>query len=158
MRKALTIALVLALAANISAQFRQSPKSVPMRNQFTVPQGSGILRFINPNNLQMAQSYSFMFSTSSYGSAIQGLYFNSMRYRISDPLILNVNLGIIHQPYSSLSGYTPQSADFIGGVQLEYHPSENVGLYFGFNHMPLYSYYPYYHNYSRYSPRIFEVK
>ncbi|MBL7191072.1 hypothetical protein ISS30_05200 [bacterium] len=157
MKKFVVFFLVLLLSLQVLGQYRENTPSTPVRSRFTVPAQSNIFGLFNPQNLQMSHSYSFMVATSNSGSLMQGLYLNSMRYRISDPLTMNVRLGILHQPYSSYTGYTPQAANFLGGVELEYHPTNNIGLYLGFSNMPIYySPYLYDNRYSRYTPQVID--
>ena len=88
----------------------------------------------------MSQSYSMSFSSSSGGDAMQGMYMNNMRYRLSGKTMLNLNLGMLHQPYSTYSNSPGgnDNAQFIGGAELVYRPSDKFIMTFGFNNIPYY--------------------
>lgn len=153
MRKFIIISMVLLLIVPLTVfgQYRESNFSPGLRNSFIQPSAPG--GFLNglydPSRMQMNQSYSMAYSTSGGEGFMQGLYLNNMRYQLSNPLMLDLNLGYMFTPYSSYdSGINGMnSGDFVGGLALTYKPSRNVALQIGFSRMPFYyspySYSPY---------------
>ena len=74
-------------------------------------------------------------------------YMNTIHYRISDPLTLRVNLGLLSTPYSSFQTQS-QSWDnnlkFFGGAELMYRAGNNTTITLGVEQMPgYYLYNPY---------------
>ena len=105
MRKFIIISLVLLLIVPLTVfgQYRESNFSPGLRNSFIQPSAPG--GFLNglydPSRMQMNQSYSMAYSTSGGEGFMQGLYLNNMRYQLSNPLMLDLNLGYMFTPYSS---------------------------------------------------------
>jgi hypothetical protein len=155
MKKGIILFLILGLGLSTFAQYREGGSSSPsLKSRFIQPQ-NGLFGLFNNPNLNMSQSYSLMFTSSSGGSVMQGLYMNSINYRLSGPLLLNMNLGFLHQPYSSGQGGSPGQniASFIGGVALIFRPNNNMIFSVGMDNVPYcpYSGYPNYFNFYPYN-------
>ncbi|MGE5399896.1 MAG: hypothetical protein ACM3S2_05810 [Ignavibacteriales bacterium] len=104
-----------------------------------------ILGFINPNNFQMHHSYSLSYSSFGGNGLAMGVYTNSMAYKFSDKLNIQLDASLVHTPYSSFS---KQLTDQINGVyisraQLNYRPSENFMINIQYNNGPANYYSPY---------------
>ncbi|HDS01291.1 MAG TPA: hypothetical protein ENO22_07675 [candidate division Zixibacteria bacterium] len=96
------------------------------------------------SRLDMSHSYTISyFSANGQGTTI-GMYMNSIRYRISNPLTLNVNLAWVHQPGQLLGGDRGTPTDY-GSIypsfSLEYRPSDKFYLEIGYHSVPAYMYY-----------------
>jgi len=140
MKRTFIILALLTLTALAFGQYRDNSDGPSLQSRFVQPQSGLFNGLFNNPNLDMSQSYSMSFASSSGGSVMQGMYLNNMRYRLSGNMLLNLNMGMLHQPYSTYSG-SPGGADnaqFIGGAELLYKPSENVLLSIGFNNIPYY--------------------
>jgi len=98
------------------------------------------------SRLEMNHSYSISyFSSGGHGTTI-GMYINSMRYRISNAITVNLQLAWVHQPGNFLNrdGGTPTDyGDILPSFSLEYRPSENVFIEIGYHSVPAYMYYGY---------------
>ncbi len=141
MKRILIILLVLAVAAGTYAQYRDESTPPSIKSRFTDPQ-SGLFNIFDNPNLDMSHSFSMAFSSSSRGSVLQQMYMNSIRYRLSNPLSLNLRLGYLQQPYSSYEGgFTNDNGAFMGSANLMYRPAKNVFISFGISNIPYY-YYP----------------
>lgn len=82
----------------------------------------------DPKRMQVHQSVTFSAGSGGGSSYSQGLYNNEITYRLSDPLTLQLNLGVL-TPFSA-SGPASQGmqkgAYLIPDIGLEYRPSESV--------------------------------
>jgi hypothetical protein len=91
-------------------------------------------------------SYSMSYLSSGGQSVMRGLFMESIGYRLSNPLSLTLNLGYLHQPYSSFgSDGLLQGGSFVGGAALTWRPSSNTFLRFevaNYSRSP-FGYYPY---------------
>jgi len=161
MRKSIVISMVLMLIVSLTAfgQYRESTYTPGLRNSFIQPPSPGgfLNGLLDPSRMQMNQSYSMAYLSSGGDGFMQGMYLNNMRYQLSNPLILDLNLGYMHTPYNSYDGgfNGVGTGDFVGGLSLTYKPSKNVALQIGFNRMPYY-YSPYSYNpYGGYSSGSF---
>jgi hypothetical protein len=108
----LTTYLVLLLALNLT-----SGTDLPLDNT-----GIGLkpsLSILNPSRLNMAQGiqYSYMYSNGKGYSL--GLYQNTLTYKLSEPLTLNINLGYAFDPTNNLN-----QGNLLGGFRLTYQPNE----------------------------------
>ena len=141
MKRLIILIITLSIAVSAFAQYRDDGYTTNIQSRFLQP-NRGLLGLLNSPNLNMSQSYSMMYSSSSYGSVMQGLYLNNMRYRLSGKMLLDLQLGIMHQPYSSFEGgfNSGQGAAFMGGATLLYRPMKNLSLSIGFSNMPYYNY------------------
>ncbi len=82
------------------------------------------LGLLDPSRLTVSHSVSFGGSFGSGGSVLGGLYATNFRYRLSDPLTIDVMLGLQNLKYSGVPGYDMQN-DVIGSFRLDYRPSKN---------------------------------
>ncbi len=93
---------------------------------------------VDPKRMEMRQSVTFSAASGGGSSMSQSFYQNSIDYRLSDPLILHLDLGIL-TPLSQ-SGPAAQGvqrgAYLIPSVGLEYRPSESVRMYFQYSSVP----------------------
>ena len=141
MKRITAFIIILSLAGVVFGQYRES--STPsLQSRFTQPQSGLFSGLLNGENLNMSHTISMGYASSSYGSAMTGMYLNSMRYRLSPRAMLNLNLGFLTQPYSSFDD-NPGGTDntqFIGGAELVYRPSRNIIFSVGVNNMPYYYY------------------
>lgn len=90
----------------------------------------------------MSHSYSLAFATSGGRTFNQGLYLNSMKYRLFDPLALHLQIGVHHQPFGNQVGAASSGPDiFVSGAGMEYTPSDNFKLQLEFSQQPSSYYY-----------------
>ena len=110
--------------------------------------GLGIkpLGFLDPSRMTFSHSYSMSYFSSGSDGIAQGLFMETIGYRLSNPLTLTLNLGYLHQPYSSLDqGGAYQTDSFVGGAALTWRPKNNMFLHIEFRNYPQqpgYGYYP----------------
>lgn len=97
---------------------------------------------VDPKRFQMRQSVTFSAMSGGGSTLSQSWYQNSMEWKLSDPLTLHLDLGIM-APMSA-SGPIAQTykpgAYFVPAVALEYQPSESVKMivqYSGMSSTPL---------------------
>ena len=158
MKRIFIIVLILTTAVALYAQYREGGATPNIQNNFLQPRG--LFGLINPDNLNMSQSYTMSFMSTSSGSVMQNMYLNNMRYRISGNMMLNLQLGFMNQPYSSFSdnGFDmSQGANFLGSATLLYRPTDNMLISIGYSNLPYYQNSPLYDAYYPYNPyRLFD--
>lgn len=102
---------------------------------------------LDPNKFSMSHSYSLSFTTFGGNSYNYGLYLNTMKYRLADPLTMYMQIGFQHQPFGSGLGNGPLNNEiFISGAGMEYKPSENFKVQFRYSQRPSAYYYSPYHD------------
>lgn len=144
MKRFAVIFMILMIPTIMSAQFKTQTQP-DISKKIAAPATNLFFGFLNPDRLSMHHSFSASFMTMGNHSLMLNSYVNTIDYRISNPLLLKVNLGIANMPYSSF-GDNPGLNDtqFFGGAELQYRPSNSTSLSVGVNVMPGYYYgYPY---------------
>ncbi|MEX0602226.1 MAG: hypothetical protein WD295_02725 [Bacteroidota bacterium] len=135
-----TAVLILTVAMTATAQLRSQVESKPNVTEAMVrPDASGLMfGFINPNNFSMRHSFSLSYSTFGGHSMSLGMYTNSMFYRIADPLDLQVDVSMIHSPFSSFGDQFSRdlSGVYLTRAELNYRPSDNTLVQFQFRQLP----------------------
>jgi len=142
--------LLLIVPTFAFAQLKEDTK-VDMATALTRPnkiQGLVGLIGLDPNKFSMSHSYSLSFVTGGGHSFNQGLYLNTMSYRLFNPLTMYLQLGFAHQPFGQLGEKNLSGGNqfFVSGAGLEYQPSENFKLQLEFRQQPYSFYNPYYYN------------
>ncbi len=106
--------------------------------------GLSTLGLLDPSRMSFTHSYSMTYATSGGESIMRGLFMESIGYRLSNPMFLTLNLGYLHQPYSTFdAGGMNRSGAFVGGAALDWRPAKNMFLHFEVANYPSYSRYGY---------------
>jgi hypothetical protein len=143
MQRLLIILLIVLVPTILFGQFK-TQKSPSISQQIAEPASNIFLGFLNPDRLTMNHHFSASFMTMGGHSLMLNSYVNSINYRISDPLLLRVNLGVANTPYNSFNeNINLNDTQFFGGAELQYKPSNSTSLSVGVNVTPYYLYYPY---------------
>jgi len=139
MKKTLSLNLILAfLLLSFSTCFAQEKSlTQPVQNGSNRTLELKGASLLDPSRLKMYQSYTFSYFSNSKQSGSFGLYTNTLEYRVSEPLLVRIGLGYLHQP---LSVFRRGSQDLKGVIlpnfQLFYQPNENFFLKIDFSSMP----------------------
>lgn len=102
--------------------------------------------FLRLDRLSVKQSFSMSYLSSSKGSLVSNLYRNSMNYKISDKLELNLELAYRFTPnqFNSLntvqSGAYNKQGVFLPSFGLRYQPAGNLLIEFQYNQSDIYQY------------------
>jgi hypothetical protein len=83
---------------------------------------------LDPSRVKMWHSYTFSYFSGGGRSGNIGLYMNTIEYRPSDPLKIQVSLGYLHQPFSVIGDKTT-GGKILPNFQLWYHPSSKFYLH-----------------------------
>lgn len=106
----------------------------------------GIFDFLfNSSNFSMSHSYSVSFFSLGNQSMNQGLYLNTMNYRISNPLTAQVRVGFMHEPFGGQGLMGGKSGKlFLQRAMIKYQPSEKTVFTIDFQRYPSPAISPYY--------------
>src|SRR5574342_898980 len=110
-------------------QLKEQLKPRSFSQLLTQPQGLLGLIGINPDRFSMQQSYSLGYMSLGGRGYSQGVYLNTMSYRLFDPLQVSVQWGVMNQPLSGVgvpSLY--QNGFFVSGASVDYKPSRNLSI------------------------------
>lgn len=132
------IAVLVAFSAQ--AQFKAKTESTPSVSESMVRSDGGGLLFgwFDPSRLSMHHSYSLSYMTSGGQGLSLGMYTNSLFYRFSDPLSLQVDVSLIHSPFNSAGDKFGKdiSGIYLNRAELNYRPSENTLFTIQFRQLP----------------------
>ena len=106
-----------------------------------LPQLEGGVSLLDPQRLQMSQSYGLLYSTGGKSGDLVGLYQNRLSYHFSPRLNLRVDLGYLHRPVPSLSrNATIRNQALLSAFQLDFQPIDNLFIQFNFRSLPVLDY------------------
>lgn len=127
---------------------RETGKSFTEENLLGLSSKNKSFSLLDPNRVKMWHSYTFSYSTGRGRSGNIGLYLNTIEYRPSDPLRLQVSLGYLHQPLSVIGGRSSEGR-ILPSFQLWYRPNKNFYLHININTTSVFDRYPYDNPWSR---------
>mgnify|MGYP001174116737 CR=1 FL=1 len=143
MKRLLTLA-VICFSVLANAQFKDENSFQPgVKESIVNTNSSGsILSFIHPENFSMHHSYSLSYSMFGNNSLAMGVYTNSMAYKFTDNLNVQLDASLVHSPYSSLGRQFQNSISgiYISRAQLNYQPWKDFHVTVQYRNLPC-SYY-----------------
>jgi hypothetical protein len=133
------------LCGMLSAQFKTKMNDQPNVSESLIrSDDSGLLfGWFDPGKLKMSQSYSLSYQTFGSNGFALGVYTNSMSYQISKPLSVQMDVSLMHSPYSSMGDQFGKSLSgiYLTRAELNYQPSDNTLFQIQFRQMPQALYY-----------------
>lgn len=145
----------------VFTQFKEElNKPVNIRNGIVSNNTSSfLLGFLNSPDFRMNHSFSLSYSAFGNNGIALGVYTNSMAYKFSDKLNVEVDASIINSPYSSFgNNFTDQiNGIYLSRAEINYKPTSNLFLSIQFRNAP-YGYYSrdYFGFSPFYRPSLFE--
>jgi len=134
MRRASFVIIAAVLLPALSfGQLKENQKLPPFSTLLTSPQAAsrGVIGLLglNPSRFSMQQSYSISYMSYGGKGFSQGMYLNTMQYQVADPLRVQVQWGVAHQPFASagLPGIYG-SGLFLSNANVEYQPSDKLRI------------------------------
>ena len=149
------IALMLAISAYGQAPYRDQPQQTT-RETITQPvMNNGFSGVLDPSRISMNQQFGLGYMSSGGRGYTQGYYLNNISYRFNAPLLLQLHLGATNNPFAQATNLPGQStltsllsnAQFFGGADLIWKPSDDMRFQLSFYQMPATSGYPYGYGY-----------
>ena len=141
MKRAVVILMLgglLMVQSSALAQSSEAKTSSIFKADDFVKKPDGFLKYlINPAKFEMQQSYTLSFTSFGGRGYNQGLYLNTMNYRFSDPLMMQVRIGYLHQPLGGNQLMSEQNGKvFLQRAMLQYKPAENMSITFDYESYP----------------------
>jgi hypothetical protein len=121
----------------IMAQFKETESNV-FNPSSLLKQPAGLLdNLLSSSKFSMSHSYSVSYLSMGSQGFTQGLYLNTMNYRFSDPLLMQVRIGYLHQPFGR-KGISENSNGtlFVQRAMLQYKPSNNFSIRIDYQSLP----------------------
>jgi len=105
------------------------------------------LPFFDPSRFNLSHSYSIGYFSGSGYSGTQALYNGTVRYQIASPLMLTLNLGVLHDPGAIFGDKKfSDNSRFLPSGWLDWRPSKNFMMSIGFETVPAYNRGGYFYN------------
>ena len=144
--KKLLILLFAVFTVSSFAQFKDSgfPTSNVDEGILAKP-SSSLFGFLSSSNFQMHQSYSLSYSTFAGQGLAMGVYNNSMSYKFSDNLNVQLDASIVHTPYSTLGQQFNNNINgiYISNAAINYRPWKDFSISVQYSRLPYNYYSPY---------------
>ncbi|VAX26370.1 hypothetical protein MNBD_IGNAVI01-1913 [hydrothermal vent metagenome] len=140
------ILFILLFITSVSfSQFKDGDKNAPtIHDGLSGYSSSGFLSNIfNPNNFQMNQSVSMSYSAFGGNGVALSTYTNSMAYRFSNNLNIQVDASLVVSPYSTFGREYQKAINgiYLSRAQLNYSPTKNMHISVQYLNTPPGSYY-----------------
>jgi len=144
------LVFILLIISSISfSQFKDKEISPKIKDGITNYSPSGFLsNFLSPDNFKMNHSVSMSYSASGNHGVALSTYTNSMAFRFTENLNLEVDASLVASPYSSFGENHQKDINgiYLTRAQLNYKMSENSNLMIQYYSPPPGSYYNSYYN------------
>ncbi len=146
--------LFLALAIPNYGQFRDDGLQTPNVKEGILSENQNhIFGFLNPDNFFMRHSFNVSYSAFAGQGFSLTSYTNSIFYKLMNNLNVQLDVSVVHSPYSTL-GETFQknvSGIYISNASVNYRPWKDFSIHLQYRNMP-YSYGFYNPFYGYYNP------
>ena len=144
--KAKIILLLLIITSSVLIAQSQNEKSVVFKPSEGFQKTRGFLdQLLDPNKLSISHSYSLSYYTAGGSGYNQGLYLNTINYQFSDPLLMQVRFGYLHQPFGGSNNISEgNNKFFVQRAMLQYRPFKNTTLVIDYQAYPSPLMNPYY--------------
>lgn len=134
-------------------QFRDDGTKTPSVKDGIISENSNFLfGFLNSDNFFMRHSFNVSYSTFAGHGVSLTSYTNSMFYRLMDNLDVQLDVSVVHSPYSTLGDQFQKniSGIYISNAAVNYRPWKDFSVHLQYRNMPYGSGYfnPFYGYYS----------
>lgn len=145
--------IVVVISGIAFGQFKDDPA-----NNINIHEGvfntnpSGFfLDFLNSENFEMKHSVDMSYSMSGKNGMALGVYTNSMSFKFSDDLKLQVDASLVNTPYNTFGDGFSKSINgiYLSRARLDYKISDQTKLSFEYRQLP--AGYGNYNSYGRYN-------
>ena len=154
-KKTIVLVMILVLATPLFIFSQIHPgQTTPLKPSKMGVRPRGFLEsLLDPSRFSMSHSYSVSMFSVGGQTMSQGLYLNTMDFKFSDPLTMQVSIGYLHQPFGGMDSQNPMNGKvFLERARLEYKPSDKTYFSIDFRQYPGSMMSPYYYRPGGYYP------
>ncbi len=133
-----TFLFIFIIPSLLFAQLKKQ-ENVDMAKALTYPtklQSIFGLIGLNPDKFSMSHSYTLSFTSVGGHSFSQGLYLNTMKYQLFNPLTMYLQIGFLNQPFGGIGQSPFGNKLFLSGAGFEFKPSESFKVQFEYSQTP----------------------
>jgi len=152
--KKLTIIIFLLGTVAVLGQYKETGiQTTSVKDGITNSSSNHLFGFLNTNDFTMRHSFSMQYSSFGSQGLALGVYTNSMFYRLMDNMNVQLDVSLVHSPYSTFGEAFQKdiSGLYISNAAINYRPWKDVSIHLQYRTMP-YSYGYYSPFYGMYSP------
>jgi len=151
--KKLTLFIFLLCTTAILGQYKETGiQTTSVKDGITDNSPNYLFGFLNTNDFTMRHSFSMQYSSFGSQGLALGVYTNSMFYRLMDNMDVQLDVSLVHSPYSTFGEAFQKdiSGLYISNAAINYRPWKDVSFHLQYRTMPNgYGYYrPFYGMYS----------
>lgn len=151
MKQRISFILILTLGVTLflsgQSQTDWTKKTIFKPDDFVRKPGGFLHKLIDPSKFEMQQSYSLSFMSDGRRSGNLGLYLNTLNYQFSDPLMMQIRVGVMHQPLGGNQMVSEKNGQvFLQRAMLRYQPMDNMSVTLDYQSYPSPMMSPYYWN------------
>lgn len=156
----LVILFCVMIVGTSNAQYKNENANQPsIKDGYLSETADFAFGLFNPDNFSMSHSYSMSYSTFGGNGTALGVYTNSIYYKFTDNLNIEIDASLVHSPYSSFGDkfQSDISGIYLSRARLNYKPTDDISIVFQYQQVPGGSYYynPYYRGYGYYQNSMF---
>lgn len=150
--KKLMILFTIFISMSVYAQFREPAFPTESIKDGIIDHNSGSLfGFLNSDDFQMRHSYNLSYSSFGSEGLALGMYTNSLLYKLSNNMNVQVDASIIHSPYSTFGKDFQNQLNgvYITRAAFNYRPWDDFFISIQYRNLPMayhYSDYGFYSN------------
>ena len=152
--KKLILIIFLLCATALLGQYKETGiQTTSVKDGITNKSSNYLFGFLNTNDFTMRHSFSMQYSSFGSQGLALGVYTNSMFYRLMDNMDVQLDVSLIHSPYSTFGEAFQKdiSGLYISNAAINYRPWKDFSVHLQFRNTPYY--YGYYSPfYGMYSP------
>jgi len=150
--KKMMILFAVIISLNVYAQFKEPGFPANSIRDGIVNENSGSLfGFLNSDNFEMKHSYSLSYSSFGSEGLALGVYTNSLLFKLSNKMNVQVDASFIHSPYSTFGKDFQNQLNgvYVTRAAFNYKPWDDVFISIQYRNLPMayhYSDYGFYSN------------
>lgn len=151
--KKLTFIIFLLLSVSIFGQYKETGlQTTSVKDGITNNSPNYLFGFLNTNDFTMRHSFSMQYSAFGNQGVALGTYTNSMFYRLMNNMNVQVDVSLVHSPYSTFGEAFQKdiSGLYISNAAINYYPWKDFSIHVQYRNLPYGSgyYSPFYGMYS----------
>ena len=147
--KKLILFVFLLYAATLLGQYKETGiQTTSVKDGITNNSPNYLFGFLNTNDFTMRHSFSMQYSSFGSQGLALGVYTNSMFYRLMDNMNVQLDISLVHSPYSTLGEAFQKdiSGLYISNAAINYRPWKDVSIHLQYRTTPYgYGYYSPFH-------------
>lgn len=151
--KKLILIFFLFSAATLLGQYKETGiQTTSVKDGITNNSPNYLFGFLNTNDFTMRHSFGLQYSSFGGNGLALGVYTNSMFYRLMDNMDVQLDVSLVHSPYSTFGEAFQKdiSGLYISNAAINYRPWKDFSIHLQYRNTPYgYGYYsPFYGMYS----------